>query len=756
MRHFFALLSLLTFLNFAPGTSQAQTEIPVGTWRSHLSYYDARRLVARDQAVWAISGNGFWGIDLITREQEILSKVNDLSDTQVSDAVYDPATGSLLIGYQNGNLDLLSENAIINIRTVLNARFSPRNVHRIIRHNRSAYVFTGFGAVRIDLSTGVILETYSNIGPNGSQEAIVDGAIFQDSLFVVTRLGVQATSLAQGNNRQDFRNWRSLPLPLGIANPTRLAAGNHLLLASPGFGVYRYQQGAFTLAVAETALPAHALRAEGNQFWYVAGNQLLAGEVGGTWQAISYRIGQQPRDVLAINGALWIADQQEGLLELRQQTRTNHTPRGPLQGAPFRLRNEQQTFFTLSGGFTPATFVPRNNLEGFSSFQAGAWSNFHPTRTGEGFLPIPPVPDLTGLAFHPLEGIYYLSSFGQGLWTFDPQTNQFQPVSTPVFVPTSGGNLAFTDVHIDLLGQVWVCQHGVPNGQPSAYRRDRQGNWQAFSFTQNAARFPLGLVTDFFGQVWMRLNPAFGGGILLFDSENRSRWLGEGNGNGGLPSRNVNALIRDLQGNIWAGTDRGVLEFFSPVDVLRNNLDGLVPRFEGRPLLRDEQVTALAADGGNRKWIGTRNGLWLFSADGGELVHHFTEPNSPLLRNEVLDVAIAGHTGEVMVATSAGLVSYRGTATTGQAFHQAVKVFPNPVHPSFRGLISISGLANQALVRITDVQGKLVFRTQANGGTAVWDGFTYQGKRAQTGVYLIFSSTEDGQEAFAGKFALIE
>jgi hypothetical protein len=197
--------------------------------------------------------------------------------------------------------------------------------------------------------------------------------------------------------------------------------------------------------------------------------------------------------------------------------------------------------------------------------------------------------------------------------------------------------------------------------------------------------------------------------------------------------------------------------FFNPFAVFNNTaFDALTPIFERRPLLNNETITSLAVDGGNRKWIGTHNGLWLFNADASVLIHHFTSQNSPLISNNILDIAVQPLTGEVFVATDKGIVSYRGTATEGEAVHSHVKVFPNPVRPDFTGLVGISGLVNNAVVKITDVNGRLVYETRAQGSTATWNVHDYTGRRAATGIYLIFSADAEGNETLVTKMAVIE
>ncbi|NJL13048.1 MAG: T9SS type A sorting domain-containing protein [Microscillaceae bacterium] len=76
--------------------------------------------------------------------------------------------------------------------------------------------------------------------------------------------------------------------------------------------------------------------------------------------------------------------------------------------------------------------------------------------------------------------------------------------------------------------------------------------------------------------------------------------------------------------------------------------------------------------------------------------------------------------------------------------------------PSFSGLVGISGLAQNANVKITDVSGRLFYETNAQGGTATWDLRDYTGTRARTGVYLVFAANADGSETLVSKIVVVE
>jgi hypothetical protein len=82
-------------------------------------------------------------------------------------------------------------------------------------------------------------------------------------------------------------------------------------------------------------------------------------------------------------------------------------------------------------------------------------------------------------------------------------------------------------------------------------------------------------------------------------------------------------------------------------------------------------------------------------------------------------------------------------------------VFPNPVRPEYDGKIAVRGLVNNADVKITDIAGNMIYKTRAFGGQAVWNGRNFEGRRAQSGVYLVFVSNNDGSETLATKILFL-
>ena len=306
----------------------------------------------------------------------------------------------------------------------------------------------------------------------------------------------------------------------------------------------------------------------------------------------------------------------------------------------------------------------------------------------------------------------------------------------------------------ETIGKYWIADY--KNGLLS----NSEGNFKSYSPSSLDTLYQTrrdSIVLDLDGNRWIRQGNF--GGILVISSKNQRQFISTGAGSGNLPSENVKSLALDRDGQMWVGTDKGVVVFDNPNAIFSGkNFDAYTPVFERRRLLGNEIISSVAIDGGNRKWMGTRNGIFLFNPDGTELVSNFNEKNSPLPSNEISYITAELNTGEVYIRTPKGMVSYRGTATEGtlKQDESGVKVFPNPVRPDFNGTIGIEGLVENAFVKITDIAGNLVFETRANGGTAIWNGNTLSGGRVKTGIYLIFSANAKGEETLVSRLAVVK
>ena len=117
-----------------------------------------------------------------------------------------------------------------------------------------------------------------------------------------------------------------------------------------------------------------------------------------------------------------------------------------------------------------------------------------------------------------------------------------------------------------------------------------------------------------------------------------------------------------------------------------------------------------------------------------------------------------GITGSVIIGTGAGIVEYRDGVTEPVKKYNDDKivVYPNPVTPDFTGFITLTGLENETVVKVTDASGHLVYEGKSNGGSFSWDGKSH-GSYVSGGVYFfhLFNTDENNSRSSAAKVLII-
>ena len=230
----------------------------------------------------------------------------------------------------------------------------------------------------------------------------------------------------------------------------------------------------------------------------------------------------------------------------------------------------------------------------------------------------------------------------------------------------------------------------------------------------------------------------------------------------GLPSNNVNDLAEDSQGRIWAATDLGVAFLLSNGITARDasaqfNWPG--DTNIGRFPLENVNATAIAIDLGGGIWVGSPEGLFVLRETAGQfpLVARYTVDNAPLPSNRIIALEANPATGDMFVATDAGLVSFSGTPEAAAEEAGDLRVYPNPARTSDMGTsgITISGLVAQAQIRIVTADGRIVWRDDSRGGSYVWDGRNLRGDLVASGVYVVVAVDSDGEGAGYGRIAIL-
>lgn len=228
----------------------------------------------------------------------------------------------------------------------------------------------------------------------------------------------------------------------------------------------------------------------------------------------------------------------------------------------------------------------------------------------------------------------------------------------------------------------------------------------------------------------------------------------------------VRCTTTDSDGNRWIGTNVGPLYIaYGDLDKSPANISFIQPKVARNDgtnladyLLSGVDINTICIDGAGRKWFGTTgSGLYLISQDNQEQIQHYTKDNSPLISNDILDLALDPTSGELYISTTKGLCSLTTdvTAPSEEMNKDNVYAYPNPVDPDYSGMITISGLSLDADIKITTATGYLVNQGRSNGGSYQWDGRDLKGKRVASGVYNVISAKSDGSKGTVCKVAII-
>jgi ligand-binding sensor domain-containing protein len=312
----------------------------------------------------------------------------------------------------------------------------------------------------------------------------------------------------------------------------------------------------------------------------------------------------------------------------------------------------------------------------------------------------------------------------------------------------------------DKSGNLWVNNSLIEKGLKVLKTNEQ---WQSYSLNDildKSIDASMGkLIIDKNNTKWWCTNTD---GVIAFnEATNTFKKINLGPEKGNLPSTDVRALAIDTRSQLWIGTTKGLrilsnVGNFQTEDQMTTEPIIIIDDNLAQELLYEQFITDIVVDGANNKWIGTADsGVFLVSPNGQETKYHFTINNSPLPSNSINDIDINSTTGEVFIATTKGLISFKGVATKASEDLNNVYVYPNPVRPGFEGTVKIAGLLDKANIKITDIEGNLVYETISEGGTIEWDTTAFGKYKVASGVYMIFISAQDGVETKVKKVMII-
>ena len=184
-------------------------QIRLGQWRTHLPYKYCNLVEATNDRVFCSATGGLFYFNLEDNLVEKISKIDGLSDNGVSAMRWSSELETLILAYQNSNLDIISDGVILNLRDIMKKQIpGDKTINDIYYLEQSAYLSTGFGIVLLNLEKDEISETYY-IGDNG--EALRVNQVTTDGTYIyaATDQGIRR-GLLSDPFLVDFNAWETL------------------------------------------------------------------------------------------------------------------------------------------------------------------------------------------------------------------------------------------------------------------------------------------------------------------------------------------------------------------------------------------------------------------------------------------------------------------------------------------------------------------------------------------------------------------
>ncbi len=761
--------------------SWSQTDFS-SNWEDFYSYNNVKDFIKVESKIYAVTDNAVFIYDTVTQEIEKLSSVQGLSGETTSSIYYSDIHKKLVIGYQNGLLEIVDDKGKITLATDIQ-RLSitgEKGINQITEYNDKLYFSTPFAIVVYDIDKLEYQDTYF-IGNNSSTENINQIAVYNNVIYAATESGIY-TADVNSNSLIDFNNWQQ---PQGdfLGDFKTITVFNNELFTSKLSGFYKIIGMGLQLI---NFLPDTILQIKASENYitvttqksaYVYNSALSQEVVANTTVEYDYIL----QAAFAENNSIYLGTTEFGILNRSFSNGIEHNeihPQGPISNDIFSITSENDHIWVVYGGYNDA-FTPQQSERPISHFNGSDWVNIP-------YSSIAPVRDLVHVTVDPdnIEKAY-VSSFGQTsagqlgatggilvvendeITTFWNQTNSGLEDLAP-------DNLNYSSVRIngtafDNRGNFWVSNSWVNN---RLKKRSPSGAWGEFdlsSIITNGAFGLTELIVDRTGSIWMgsRRN-----GVLVYnESGDRKRALVTETNKGSLPDPNVRTLAVDRNNRIWIGTKKGLVVYFNAGSVFDDAIydaSSIVVDDDGiaKKLLGDQSVSSIAIDGADNKWFGTDTGGVLgTNSSGQETLFNFNKNNSPIPSNKIIKIKVDNSNGKVFIATDKGLVAFNNNvAPFGESLGE-VYAYPNPVKKE-HSFVTIDGrngthLPRGTNVKILDASGRLVHETnviegqELKGGKVIWNKTNLAGRKVASGIYIVLLTIPDKSETSITKIAII-
>ncbi|WP_221259322.1 ABC transporter substrate-binding protein [Flavobacterium okayamense] len=759
----FKYLLLTLFLSSIVFSQQNQL------WKGYFSYKEIVDVANGNNKVFAATENSLFYKDLILGDVSQVNSINGFKPEAISCIYHSSQHNITFAGNTNGLILAVKGNGdiVTKVDIIEEVPVPPnqKKVNHFYEFNDKLYISTDYGISVLNLQTLEFEITYF-IGTAGEEIKVLQTTVFNNEIYAVTEnIGIRKGNL---NNPflYDFSQWQTFDTGFWTGIVT---FNNQIVAQNSNSRTYRYNGTSF-VEILNTIQNANFIKATDDYIIITTPNHVFV--LNTSLVQVAHITGIPDYSVtfsssIIVNDNLFIGTEKDGVFSCaisNQSIFENITPNGPERNYVFRVKSAPNKLWAVYGSYT-LSYNPIINDYGISYFQnETGWFTY-------------PIDDLLGvkcfsdIGYNPNNpSEVYFSSYNSGLLKLEGDnsftlfnhtntgTNGLEQIPANSVTNIFDGSIRTNSPTFDKDGNLWLTSAFVTKGL-KVLRSN--GQWQSYELANileqaQVVRFaPIAI--DKNGTKWL---PTRNDGVLAFNDDLNNKFIVIDDTNG-LPTTIVQSIAIDNNNQVWMGTMQGLRiissanRFLSENELTATNI--IIQEGDlAQELFYQQPIIDIAVDGANRKWVSIADGgVFLVSPNGQQTIYRFDKLNSPLPSNNVLDIEINGETGEVYFASDKGLVSFLGTSTKPSEDLEDVFVYPNPVRPEYVGTIKISGLMDKCNVKITDIEGNLVFETTSAGGTIEWDGRAFGKHKVASGVYMVFVATEDGLETTVKKIMVI-
>ena len=781
---------LLLYIFFFSLLFSAQTDYS-DSWEDFYSYNNVKDFIKVDDVIYALVDNAVFTYDITSEEINKLSSVQGLSGETTSSIYYNSTFKRLVIGYENGLIEVVDNDGLITISSDIVSfnQSGEKNINDIKEFNNKLYLSTPFGIVVYDIDKLEFGDTYF-IGNNSSSLVVNKTEIFNGFIYAATDVGIFKADVTN-NLLIDFNNWdqqfsgRNFT-DISLLNNQLYVVEYFLVGSTENTTLFGLNGEVLTEKRTFSGNIINAIKASNSNLSVTLNNTalILDAAMNQLFQvSATTEFDFTLNNSYFENNTIFLGTKEFGLLNTTSTQLTTFKevhPEGPLFNDVFSIAARNNNVWVVYGGYD-ATYTPIGNKKGFSHFNGENWKNTKPDSNL-------PFTDLNHVSIDPnAENRVYISSFGD--------TGNINSVSTGGLLVVENDEIKTFYNHLnsplediaaeqpnrvtvrvsttvfDSQGNLWVTNIGFIN---ELKKLSTSGQWSSFdlrSVETNAAFGLSEIAIDRNNSLWYGSR---GNGVYVYnETGDRKKALIAAPNLGNLPDLNVRTVAVDGSNRVWLGTKSGMVMYSNASGVFDDttpNASNVVINGDengfGERLLGDQTINSIVVDGADNKWFGTDNGGVIYTNPNGQTtLASFSMQNSPLPSNKIVKIAVDDSTGKVYFATSKGIVAYNSNVAPFGDVIGDVYAYPNPALINHE-TITIDGrngthLPKGTNVKIIDIAGNLVYETnvvegqELQGGKVVWNKKNLAGTNVASGIYIVLLSNDDATDTGVTKIAIV-